>query len=127
MHKIEIDGHKVELGKIDARTGWKVLHDLGRICGESLVQASEDRFAEAIAALFKNSGSDEIYELIETLAKDVVVDNGHLDLRQYGLVAKCMKELLMFNFDDFFSPLENALNSLMSQDTQESEPSQTKS
>ena len=123
MHKIEIDGHKVELGKIDAKTGWKVLHDIGRICGESLVDASEDRFAEAISGLFKNSSSDEIYALIERLAQDVVVDNGRLDLRQYGLVVKCMKELLLYNFNDFFSPLEDALKKLMFQDEQSTEPS----
>ena len=126
MHKVQIDKHEVELGKIPAKLGWKVLHDLGRICGESLVEASEDRFAEAIAALFKNSSSDEMFELIETLAKNVIVDHGKLDLTNYALVMKCMKELLLFNFSDFFSPLEAALKGLVSQEqpASETKPSQ---
>lgn len=127
MHKVQIGDHAVELGKIHAKLGWKILHDLGRICGESLVEASEDRFAEAIAALFKNSSSDEMFEMMEKLADYVVVDNGNLNLADYSLVMKCMKELLLHNFSDFFSPLEAALKGLMSQETQASEakPSQS--
>jgi hypothetical protein len=127
MHKVMVGDHAVELGKIHAKLGWKILHDLGRICGESLVEASEDRFAEAIAALFKNSSSDELFEMMEKLADYIIVDHGKLDLTNYSLTMKCIKELLMFNFSDFFSPLEAALKGLMSQVQQPNEPNPSQS
>ena len=111
MKKI-IKGKNVELGKIDARIGWYLLHDLGRICGESLVHASEDRFASAVESLFKNSKREEVFAIIEALSEDVRVDGKKLDLRDYGLVSLCLKEILMYNFEDFFSPLGNALENL---------------
>lgn len=107
-----IKGKKVFLGKIDARVGWYLLHDLGRICGESLVHASEDRFASAVEALFKNSSREELFMIIEQLSKDIAIDGGKLDLRDYGFVAACIKESLLYNFEDFFSPLVNALENL---------------
>ena len=114
-HKAVVSGKNCTFGRISAKIGWKILHDLGRICGESLVEASEDRFAQSIASLFKNSTSDEIFELLELLAPDVLVEGKDLDLTDYKMVMLCMKELLMYNFSDFFSPLEAALKALASQ------------
>jgi len=119
LHEVKIDGKKCRLGKITAKLGWKILHDLGRICGESLVEASDDKFAEAIASLFKNSTADEIFELLELLAPDVIVENGSLDLADYKMTMLCMKELLMYNFSDFFSPLIDALKSFQEEDISE--------
>ena len=111
-----IDGHEVKLGHLGARQGWLILHKLGRMVGESLVDASEDRFASAIAALFKNTEGDELYRLLEELSAQILVDNDRLSLRNYGLTMKCMKELLMHNFADFFSPFQEAMEGLQQPD-----------
>jgi hypothetical protein len=110
--KTTIDGKEVTIGTIGARQGWKMLHDLGRIGGESLVEASEDNFASAISALFKNSDHEEFYEMLELIADNIIVDGKKLDLNKYGLVGKCTVAFMKHNFNDFFSPLADALKRL---------------
>lgn len=112
MKKVTINGKKVELEKIDAKTGWYLLHDLGRICGESLVHASEDRLASAVAELFKNSEKEEVFEMVQNMCQYILVEGVMPKPNDYSMVMKALKELLAYNFEDFFSPLENALRSL---------------
>lgn len=114
MKTISIDGHDVKLCKLPARQGWKVLHKLGRLLGPSIAEASNDNFGQALSVLFEKSESEEVYSLIEELGKQVIVDNNDLDLSKYGLTIKCIKELIMYNFEDFFSPLGGALKSFKS-------------
>ena len=110
--------YEVRIGKMLAKPGWFLLHDLGRICGASLVEASEERFASAVSALFSHSRKDEIYAILEMIAKEVVVDGGKLDLNNYGLTLKCVKEFMLHNFEDFFSPLVDALKNTVEQSRQ---------
>lgn len=114
MKTVTIDDHEVRLSKLSAKQGWKVLHKLGRLLGPSLAEAAKENFAGALALLFEKSDADEIYSLVEELSSKVIVDGKDLDLAQYGLVIKCIKELIMYNFEDFFSPLTGALSSMKS-------------
>lgn len=112
MKTITIDDHEVRLAKLSAKQGWKILHKLGKLLGPSIAEATEDRFGAAVSALFEKSTSDEIYGLIEELGQKIIVDGKDLDLAAYGLTLKCVKELLIYNFEDFFSPLVEGLKSL---------------
>ena len=114
MKKVTINGKKVELERIDAKTGWYLLHDLGRICGESLIHASEDRLASAISELFKNSSKEEVFDMVQNMCQYILVEGVNPKPNDYSMVMKAFKELLAYNFEDFFSPLESALNNLMS-------------
>ena len=55
---------------------------------------------------------EAIYDFIEKMAPKVVVDDGKLNLNEYGFVVKCMKALIEYNYEDFFSPIQDVLNSM---------------
>jgi hypothetical protein len=110
--QLTIDGRKVELSQIPAKEGWKTLHFLGSVIGPSFSELAAGSFASAIDLFFKNCSADDLYDFIEKMAPKVVVDDGKLNLNEYGFVVKCMKALIEYNYEDFFSPIQDVLDSM---------------
>ena len=110
MHTKKIDGKVCSFSKIPAKEGWGIVHDLGRILGPSFGSFADGNFSNAIDLFFKNCPKDEFCEFLEKMAPKIIVEDGKLDLGQYGLVLKCIKELLFYNFEDFFSQLFSELD-----------------
>ena len=109
MKELEIKGKNIKLTKIHAEEGYRLLHKLGRVLGPSLGKLAEDKIGDAINLFFQNLSEDDLVRLVNQLAPKIIVDGKNLDKSDYGLTMACIKELLIYNFEDFFSPVADAL------------------
>ena len=115
MKTITLNDKEVQLYKLPAKQGYRVLHKLGKTLGPALGEMANDNLGAGIGLFFQNLGEDELYTFMTSLEPKVVVNGKKLDLDDYGFAFQCIKELLLYNFEDFFSPLLGALNDLKHQ------------
>jgi hypothetical protein len=112
MKTIQIQGKEVVVTKLIAREGYRVLHKLGRTIGPALGEMANDNLGKGIGLFFNSLSEDELFDFMTQMAPKITVDNKKLDLAEYGFSFQCVKELLLYNFEDFFSPLLDALGDL---------------
>lgn len=113
MKTVTIKGHEVQLSKIHAEEGYRLLHKLGRCLGPSIGSFAEDNFKAGIELFFRNMSEDELVKTIKQLQPKIVVDGGKLNISDYSITMLAIKELLFYNFEDFFSPISDALKSMV--------------
>lgn len=113
LKTVTIKGREVGLSKIHAEEGYRLIHKLGRCLGPSVGSFAEDKFKEGIELFFRNMSEDELIATIKQLQPKIVVDGSKLDISDYSLTMLAIKELLLYNFEDFFSPIASALSNMV--------------
>ncbi len=112
MKTVSIAGKEVQVSKLVAREGYRVLHKLGKTLGPALGEMANDNLGKGIGLFFNSLGEDELFDFMTQMAPKIIVNGGKLNLEDYGFSFQCVKELLLYNFEDFFSPLLDALGDL---------------
>ena len=113
-HVVTIKGKKVEIFKFGAIEGWRLFHRISKILGPSAASIDGDRFDVAIDLLFRNLPEDAFIDLLKQLTSVCLIDGKKTDFNSdfgdYLFTALVCKEVLMHNFEDFFSPIMEILD-----------------
>ena len=113
MHSVTIDNKKVSIQKFGAKEGWKLVRKLAALIGPSVADLADEKFSEAVVHLFDKLPEDEFLALLDQLTGVCLVDDAKYDsnhLGDYMFTLKVCKEVLEYNFSDFFSPIKRAMN-----------------
>ncbi len=112
MKTVSIAGKEVQVSKMVAREGYRVLHKLGKTLGPAMGEMANDNLGAGIGLFFNSLGEDDLFDFMSKMEPKIMVNGKKLDLADYGFAFQCVKELLLYNFEDFFSPLLDALGDL---------------
>ena len=116
MHKVTIDNKKVSIGRFPAREGWSLLRKLTSIVGPSLAEIADDKYGNALNMLFEKLPEDDFLDMLDQLTGICLVDDAKYSekhLGNYMFTVKVCKAVLEHNFDDFFSPIVEAMKGLL--------------
>jgi hypothetical protein len=81
--------------------------------------AKED-YGDAVKSLFDKCDEDQLISLLQQLTSVTLVDDKKFDhLAEYMFTLNVCKEVLKYNFNDFFSPIQEVMAGLLSEKSAE--------
>jgi hypothetical protein len=93
-----------------------LLRKLSSILGPSVAEIAEDNFGKGMTLLFDKLPEDEFWNLLKQLTGNALIDGKKYNdefMSDYMFTLLVCKEVLAHNFEDFFSPIQEALVDFM--------------
>ena len=115
LHQVRVDGKVIKIQQFGAREGWKLLRKLSEIAGPSVASIANDNFEQAVQNIFEKISEDEMFALLDQLTSVCLVDDAKFNdshLRDYYFTLKLCGEVIKYNFEDFFSPIQKLVADL---------------
>jgi len=116
MKELNLSGKEVTITKFGAIQGWKMLHRLIGLAGPALGHAAEDNYERAISSVFEKCKEDDLIKLITDLTVVTLIGGRkpvfNEDFKDYSFTIELCKEVIEYNFSDFFSTVLQGLKGI---------------
>lgn len=115
LHKVNVDGKQLKIQQFGAKQGWKLLRKLSEIAGPAIAYGSDNKWAELFKDLFEKLDDEQMFSLLDELTSVVLVDDAKYSekhLKQYYFTIQVCGEVIKYNFEDFFLPIQKMLADL---------------
>ena len=120
--ELELDGKKVEISKVGAIEGWKILRGLMAVLGTALERGSFGT-GNAAETLFMKMPEQELIALLKRLTAYVRINgapcNFELDMGVSSFSIDVITEVIKLNFEDFFSKMQTLWKGFLGENTPE--------